>query len=82
MLGFKQLFATVALATAAASQQICMKTECVNFIVACDAPCQKILADCTFDCTLQSQGCMQDCVTANQAAKNLLKCSYEKCLNF
>ena len=64
------------------AQQICLKNHCSDENKACNQDCQKLLSDCTFSCTLLSQGCMQDCVSANQSAKVLLDCSYEKCLNY
>ena len=62
-------------------QQICMKESCATHIAACNLDCIKLMGKCYFECTLMSQGCMQDCVTGNKPARELLDCSYNKCLN-
>ena len=82
MMGFKKIIGAALLVLGCSSQQICMKDECAPQMAACDQSCRDLLSKCTFECTLQSQGCMHDCSAANPLATELIKCSYEKCLNY
>ena len=63
------------------AQNICLKAECQSQIDACDASCVALMGKCTFACSMSSLGCLEQCIGANDAAQNMLECSFNKCIN-
>ena len=63
------------------TQNICLKAECQTQLDNCDAACIAQMGKCSFSCSLSSLGCLEQCLGDNQAAQNLLECSYNKCIN-
>ena len=81
MISITKILLAVLLLSFCNTQQICLKLECAGELAACDDACVVAMGKCTFDCTLSSLGCMQKCLAGNQAAENLLECSFNKCIN-
>ena len=63
------------------SQQVCLHRVCPDELKACNSDCAALMGNCTFECTLNSLGCLEQCMRGNQAAVNLLLCSFNKCIN-
>lgn len=81
MISITKILLAILLLSLCYTQQICLKQECAGELTACDDACVVAMGKCTFDCTLSSLGCMQKCLAGNQAAENLLECSFNKCIN-